>query len=139
MGTLITTAEKISNCFPEFNKAHWLLRIPLSVVFIQQGLDKLPVSIEDADSYGLPYIIWLFVAWSELFSGIGLLLGGLINRHWFGDAITRFSGIIIVGIVSGIIFISKPGNLLDVLLYDNLHVFLYLLGLFFALRGNKIS
>ena len=139
MGTLITTAEKISNSFPEFNKAHWLLRIALSVVFIQQGLDKLPVSIDDAESYGLPYIIWFFVAWSELFSGIGLLLGGLINKHWFGDAIKRFSGIVIVGIVSGIIFISKPENLLSILLSDNLHVFLYLLGLFLALKGNKVS
>ena len=35
----------------------WLLRVPLAIVFIQQGLVKLPISIEDAQSFDLPYIV----------------------------------------------------------------------------------
>ena len=33
---------------PDFCLSHWLLRIPLAVVFIQQGLSKFPVIAEDA-------------------------------------------------------------------------------------------
>ena len=35
---------------PDFCMSHWLLRIPLVIVFIQQGLMKIPVDIEEASS-----------------------------------------------------------------------------------------
>ena len=38
---------------PEFCQSHWLLRLPLIVVFIQQGIMKIPVSAEEAATYGL--------------------------------------------------------------------------------------
>ncbi|MAH78377.1 MAG: hypothetical protein CMP41_00405 [Rickettsiales bacterium] len=139
MNTIINTAEKFSNNLPKFNKAHWLLRIPLSIVFIQQGINKFPVDINDAESFGLPYFIWFLVAWGELFAGIGLLIGGLVEKHWFTDIVTRFSGIVMVGIISGVILISKPDSFLDILLYDNLHVFLYVVGLFLKLRNFFIT
>lgn len=139
MNILIQTTINFSRKFPEFKIAHWLLRIPLSIVFIQQGMNKLPLKIEDAESFSLPYFIWFLVAWGELFAGVGLLFGGIIKKHWLNDIITRFSGIIMVGIVTGVIMISNPENFLDVLLYDNLHVFLYVGGLFFALRGNRAT
>jgi putative oxidoreductase len=40
-------------------------------------------------------------------------------------------------IATGVIWVSQPSSLLDVLLYDNLHVFLWAGGLYFALKGNK--
>lgn len=139
MKKILKSLSDFNFSFLIFSKAHWLLRIPLSIIFIQQGLSKLPINIEDAQSFGLPFFVWFLVAWGELFAGIGLLVGGLIEKSWVADIITRFSGIVIVGIVSGIIIISKPESILDVLLYDNLHVFLYVLGLFFVLRGNRVS
>ena len=36
---------------PEFCLSHWLLRIPLAVVFIQQGIAKIPVTVDDAQSF----------------------------------------------------------------------------------------
>ena len=36
---------------PAFKFSYWLLRIPLSIVFIQQGLSKFPVKLEDAQAY----------------------------------------------------------------------------------------
>ena len=59
---------------PTFTISHWLLRIPLSIVFIQQGLSKFPVSVEDASVYELPYLVWWFVAYGELGAGFGLIL-----------------------------------------------------------------
>ena len=125
---------------PEFYLSHWLLRIPLIIVFIQQGLSKLPVTLEDAQSYDLPYIVWWFAAYGELGAGIGLLVGGLMMYSWWswmGDLLTRFSGFVIGCIMTGVIWVGEPESLTDVILYDNLHVLLWVGGLYFALRGTR--
>ena len=135
--------DKINRDIPEFCLSHWLLRVPLAVVFIQQGLSKLPLTQSDAESYGLPLLVWFFVAWGEILSGVGLLLGGVLRSPRLvpviGDIVTRFCGIVICGIMTGVILMSEPEGFIDVLLYDNLHVMLYFGGLFFALRGNRAS
>ena len=88
---------------PEFKGANWLIRTPIGIVFILQGLSKFPLSIDDAQAFGLPMTVWFFVAWGELMSGIGLLLGGtFISGDGVGDLLTRFSGIVICGIMTGV-------------------------------------
>ena len=134
---------KFDRVIPEFCLSHWLLRVPLAIVFVQQGLSKLPLTQSDAESFGLPLLVWFFVAWGEFLSGIGLLIGGILK--WprripgIGDILTRFCGIVICGIMTGVILMSGPESFLEVLLYDNLHIMLYFGGLFFALRGNRAS
>lgn len=120
--------------------SHWLLRIPLAIVFLQQGISKLPFSVEDAEAMDLPALVWWFVVYGEIGAGIGLLVGGLVlYKAWkeIFDIITRFSGITICSIMTGVIWIGQPDSLTDVLLYDNFHVMLWVGGLFFALRGNR--
>ena len=131
--------KKINQSIPDFCLSHWLFRIPLAIVFIQQGLYNIPVTIEDASSFDLPYLVWWFVAYGELGGGLGLIAGGVIARWWeeIGDLVTRFSGITICSIMTGVIWIGQPENVMDVLLYDNLHLFLWVGGLYFALRGNR--
>ncbi|OUX06161.1 MAG: hypothetical protein CBE00_08440 [Planctomycetaceae bacterium TMED240] len=133
--------QKITDRIPEFCLSHWLLRIPVSIVFIQQGLSKLPFSIEDAEAFGLPSLVWWFVILGELGAGIGLLVGGVIGlqKYWneLGDLLSRFCGITICSIMTGVIWVGQPESFWDVLLYDNLHVLLWVGGLFFALRGNR--
>ena len=135
------TLDQYLKKIPEFKGANWLIRIPLAIVFILQGLQKFPVTMEDADAFGLPMSVWFFVAWGELFAGIGLLVGGLTIalKDGVGDVITRFSCIVICGIMTGVILVGEPASIVDVLLYDNLHVMLYCGGLFFALRGNRVK
>ena len=126
---------------PEFCMSHWLLRIPLAIVFIQQGLMKIPVDIAEAESYGLSYLVWWFVAYGELLAGIGLLIGGVMMYSWWswiGDLLTRFSGFVVGCIMTGVIWIGQPSSVWDVILYDNLHVLLWVGGLYFALRGQKV-
>ena len=83
----------------------------------------------------------------ELLGGIGLIVGGLMNKPYLpilnrcyipdiGDAITRFSGVTLCCIMTGVIWIGDSESFIDVLLYDNLHVLLWVGALFFALRGN---
>tara|TARA_Y100000114_G_scaffold107156_1_gene100470 strand:- start:53 stop:481 length:429 start_codon:yes stop_codon:yes gene_type:complete len=140
---------KILKQIPDFCLSHWLLRIPLAIVFLQQGISKLPFSLDDADSWELPYLVWWFVVYGEIGAGIGLIFSGImvskiagdyIWDFWIqdlGDLLTRFSGIVMCCIVTGVIWISEPASFWDVILYDNLHVFLWVGGLFFALRGSR--
>ena len=93
--------KKAVSLIPEFCMSHWLWRIPLAIVFLQQGLAKWPFSVE------------------------------------LGDLLTRFSGIVICSIMTGVIWMSQPESFSDVILYDNFHVLLWVGGLFFALRGNR--
>ena len=126
---------------PEFCQSHWLLRLPLIAVFIQQGIMKIPVSAEEAATYGLSYLVWWFVAYGELLAGIGLLIGGVMMYSWWswiGDLLTRFSGFVMGCIMTGVIWIGQPSSVWDVILYDNLHVLLWVGGLYFALRGQKV-
>ena len=83
------------------------------------------------------------VAYGEFLAGIGLLVGGILNRMWMyempdwvGDMVTRFSGITMTCIATGVIWILSPASLWDVIYKDYLHVSLYVGGLYFALRGN---
>ena len=127
---------------------------------MQQGLSKLPVDGAVAEAWGLPYIVWWFVTWGEIGAAVGLMVGGVIglipwnHRHFFisrigryyprfrwiteelGDFITRFSGITMTCVVTGVIWLMNPASLWDVIYKDYLHVSLYVGGLYFALRGN---
>ena len=126
---------------PEFCMSHWLLRIPLVVVFLQQGFQKIPVTMEGAESFDLPFIVWWFAAYGEIGAGFGLLIGGIMMYSWWswiGDLLTRFSGFVIGCIMTGVIWVGEPASLMDVILYDNLHVLLWVGGLYFALRGQKV-
>ena len=145
---------------PLANIATFFLRIPLSAMFLQQGLSKLPVTGAVAEAWGLPYIVWWFVTWGEIGAAVGLMVGGVIglipwnHRHFclarigryyprfrwiteeLGDFITRFSGITMTCVVTGVIWLMNPASLWDVIYKDYLHVSLYVGGLYFALRGN---
>lgn len=136
-----TKLKKINQKFPEFKGANWLIRIPLAIIFIQQGLDKLPFDPSTAEAYELPLSVWFMVIISELLAGFGLLFGGILQSfkilNLIGDFLTRFSGTIMVCIITGVIILSDPESFIDILLYDHTHVMLYCGGLFFTLRGNR--
>ena len=48
--------EKVSKTLPEFQGSNWLLRIPFAIVFIQQGLSKLPLNVEDAEGFQINHM-----------------------------------------------------------------------------------
>ena len=132
----MTFLNKINELLPG-----WLLRIPLAIIFIQQGMSKIPVTLEEAQSFDLRLVVWFFVAWGELGAGLGLLVGGLVIIWqklwpWVGDTITRFSGFTIGCIMTGVIWVGEPESFMYVILYDNLHVLLWVGGLYFAMKGN---
>ena len=128
------------NKIPEFCMTHWLLRVPLIVVFLQQGMDKWPIDVNDSP-VELTLLVWSVVVLGELGAAIGLLAGGLFALQKYlkelGDIITRFSGITIASIMTGVIWTGEPESFADVILYDHFHVLLWVGGMYFALRGNR--
>ena len=134
--------KTITNKIPEFCMSHWLIRIPLILVFLQQGIAKWPIDSETAAAQELTLWVWTFVVLGEIGAGLGLIVGGLLDYtkgifKELGDLITRFSGITITGIMTGVIWLSEPESFTYVLLYDNFHVLLWVGGMYFALRGNR--
>jgi putative oxidoreductase len=131
---------------PDVSLSHILLRIPLSLVFINQGLSKFPFDPAVGLGMGIPALVWWFVCYGEVAAGLGLLIGGLttiprIKDITFlavmGDLVTRFSGIVMCCVVTGVIWtVLKPESLITFILTDYLHFSLWAGGLYFGLRGN---
>jgi putative oxidoreductase len=131
---------------PDFSLSHILLRIPLAVVFIQQGLSKFPFDPAAGLGMGIPALVWWFVCYGEVAAGIGLLVGGLATVPRIrdipavavaGDMLTRFSGIVMCCVITGVIWtVIKPESLVTFILTDYLHFSLWAGGLYFGLRGN---
>jgi putative oxidoreductase len=96
--------------------------------------------------FGLPAMVWLFVIVSEIGAGVGLLVGAVPTLPRIrdlnvlaelGDIITRFSGIVMCCVATGVIWtVLKPESILQFILTDYLHFSLWIGGLYFALRGN---
>lgn len=131
---------------PDISFSHILLRIPLSLLFINQGLSKFPFDPAVGEGMGISALVWWFVCYGEVAAGLGLLLGGLAtipkikDIAFFavlGDMVTRFSGIVMCSVTTGIIWtVLKPESLLTFMLTDYMHFSLWTGGLYFGLRGN---
>lgn len=138
MITSTLSFERVLSALPEFCRSHWLLRIPLALIIIQQGMSKFPLTEDDAMSFGLPFLVWGLAAFSELFVGIALTVGGII-KGWKGDLLTRLGGLVLAAILTGVIITTNWGPILDILLYDHIHVLLLVGGLYFGFRGNRVK
>ena len=74
MSSKLGSFKTLISSIPEFCTSHWLLRMPVVIIFLQQGLMKLPFDLDEAYSYGLPPLVWWIVIVGELGAGLGLLL-----------------------------------------------------------------
>ena len=131
--------KKISIC---------LLRIGLGVSFFLHGYGKIPIQQSFIDwlsikSIPFPEITAHLIAWGEIVSGIGILLGGFIGAKSYvaGNLITRLSGGAVMVIMIGAlliahsnwgIFFGDRGSIL----FASEQLFLLLLGTYFAIEGN---
>ncbi len=147
--------EKIDKLFdrlakPFLNHAHWLIRLGLGISFFLHGYGKIPISeglIGWLGSNGViaPQVIAPLLAWGEVLAGLGIILGGVLAlfKETLGNVITRLSGGAIGVIMIGAIYVAHSdwawfvGERGQVLLTSE-QIFLLLLGIFFAIRGNKV-
>mgnify|MGYP001552583787 CR=1 FL=1 len=129
--TAIDTLASYSRRLPTPSYADWVIRVPLAAVVIQQGWFKIPGFAAQAESYGLPLIVFGLAALAEIGGGIALLLGGLL-RNWFGDVLTRLAGLGIAIVVTGVIVMIYFGPWIG----WQFQSMLLAGGVFFLLRGN---
>ena len=120
----------------------WLLRLGLGTSFILHGIGRFPLPPEkmvtwfESMGYMYPEIVTSLVALGEVGAGVGIILGGLLNNH-VGNLITRLSGGAVGVIMLGAIFIAHSDWLITKKLFMSEQIFLFLIGLYFAIKGNK--
>ncbi|NRA98968.1 MAG: hypothetical protein HRU32_03955 [Rhodobacteraceae bacterium] len=130
--TAIDTLASQSMRLPTIRSADWFLRIPLAAIIIEQGAFKLPGFAAQAESYGLPLILFGLAAFAEIAGGLAILLGGVIRNNWMSDALTRLGGLAIASVVAGVIVMIYFGPFAG----WQLQGMLLAAGLFFLFRGN---
>ncbi len=147
MNKLDNLLDQMASPFKAY--ANCLLRIGLGVSFFLHGYGKLPISegfIGWLSSKGVPSATLMahLVAWGEILAGIGILFGGLIGTRAvvLGNVVTRVSGgavgvimifALLIAHSNWSIFIGERGSVL----FASEQLFLLLVGVYFAIKGNN--
>ena len=117
--------------------APWLIRLGLGVAFILHGYNKFPLPPQGLiDYFGFSPFLATTVALSEVFAGLVLIAGGLFKNS-FGNLITRLGGLMVVVIMIFAFSIAHQEWFITVKLFTSEQIFLFLIGLFFLIKGNK--
>lgn len=136
MTTAINFVDRTARSLPSPGFAHWLLRAPLIVVLVQQGMDKFPLSPDAAAGFGVAYPLWIMAALGELAVALMLVVGG-VSRGAMGDLLTRLAGAGAAAIVAGVIYVAYWAPPMDLILFNQFHILLMCAGLYLALSGKR--
>ena len=139
--------SKLNNALDSMAKpftgiAPWLLRLSLGISFFLHGYGKFPLPPQKMvvwfESKGImwPELITSLVALGEVIAGIGIILGGLLFNQ-LGNLITRLSGGAVVVIMIGAFAIAHPDWFITKDLFMSEQIFLFILGLYVAIKGNN--
>jgi putative oxidoreductase len=117
--------------------APWVIRLGLGIAFIIHGYNKFPLPPQGLINYfGFSPALATFVALSEVFAGLIIIVGGLLNNS-LGNLITRLGGLMVVVIMIFAFSIAHQEWFITVKLFTSEQIFLFLIGLFFMIKGNK--
>jgi uncharacterized membrane protein YphA (DoxX/SURF4 family) len=121
--------------------APWILRLALGISFILHGYGKFPLPpagmITWFESMGIPApeIITSLVALGEVSAGAAVILGGFLGAA--GHLITRLGGGAVVVIMIGAFYLAHADWFITQKLFMSEQIFLFALGLYFAIKGNN--
>ena len=117
--------------------APWLIRLGLGIAFIIHGYNKFPLPPQGLINYfGFSPALATFVALSEVFAGLIIIVGGLFNNS-LGNLTTRLGGLMVVVIMVFAFSIAHQEWFITVKLFTSEQIFLFFIGFYFLLKGNK--
>ena len=139
--------SKLNNALDSMAKpftgiAPWLLRLSLGISFFLHGYGKFPLPPQKMvvwfESKGIiwPELITSLVALGAVIAGAGIVVGGLLFNQ-LGNLITRLSGGAVVVIMIGAFAIAHPDWFITKDLFMSEQIFLFIIGLYFAIKGNN--
>ena len=130
--------NKVNNMLGGFDfLAPWLIRLGLGIAFIIHGYNKFPLPPQGLINYfGFSPALATFVALSEVFAGLIIIVGGLFNNS-LGNLITRLGGLMVVVIMVFAFSIAHQEWFITVKLFTSEQIFLFFIGFYFLLKGNK--
>jgi len=137
---------------PFMNIVPWLPRLALGIAFFFHGYGKLPAPFMIDEQHRM--VTWFesifipmpefwvnLVILGEMAAGIGIILGGVVGlfAQQLGDLLTRLSGFLVVVIMTCALYIAHADwfTSLSTKFVTSEQMFLLVLGIFFAVRGNK--
>ena len=115
--------------------APWLIRFGLGISFALHGLGKFPLPPQGLSNF-LGSSLASFVAISELGAGLILIFGGFIKGP-LGNLATRFAGGTIVIVMINAFALAHRDWFITTKLFTSEQIFLFLIGLYFVLKGNR--
>ncbi|MDC0990376.1 DoxX family protein [Gammaproteobacteria bacterium] len=150
MKKINSTLDKITN--PLLNIVPWLPRLALGIAFFFHGYGKLPAPFMMDEQHRM--VTWfesIFIPMPELWvnlvilgemaAGIGIILGGVVGLFASqpGHLLTRLSGLLVVIIMTCALYIAHSDwfTSISTKFVTSEQMFLLVLGIFFAIRGNK--
>ena len=137
---------------PFMNIVPWMPRLALGIAFFFHGYGKLPAPFMMDEQHRM--VTWFesifipmpefwvnLVILGEMAAGIGIILGGVVGlfAQQLGDLLTRLSGFLVVVIMTCALYIAHADwfTSLSTKFVTSEQMFLLVLGIFFAVRGNK--
>ena len=128
--------NKINKIFSKIEfLAPWLIRLGLGIAFSLHGLSKFPLPPEGLSNF-LGSSLASLVAVCELGAGLILIAGGFLKGS-FGNLATRFAGATIVIIMINAFALAHGDWFITAKLFTSEQIFLFLIGLYFLLKGNR--
>ena len=117
--------------------SEFLLRLTLGIAFLIHGFRKFPLPPQKLmDYFNFSPFLSSFVALSEIYAGFTLILA-FFFKNFFGDILTRLSGLIIIIIMTFAFYLAHKDWFISTKLFTSEQVFLFILGLYFLINGNK--
>tara|TARA_B100000609_G_C17133000_1_gene391277 strand:+ start:187 stop:669 length:483 start_codon:yes stop_codon:yes gene_type:complete len=126
---------------PFVGLAPWILRFVLGVSFILHGLAKFPLPPEEMVPWFksmeiiAPEIVTSLVAIGEVGAGAAVIIGGFLGRA--GHLVTRLGGGAVLVIMTGAFYLAHPDWFITQQLFMSEQIFIFALGLYFAIKGNE--
>ena len=115
--------------------APWLIRFGLGIAFALHGLGKFPLPPQGLSNF-LGSSLASFVAISELGAGLILIIGGFVKSP-LGNLASRFAGGTIVIVMINVFALAHRDWFITSKLFTSEQIFLFLIGLYFLLKGNR--